>query len=139
MPKSILVLTVAALALAACATGPDASDRRSSPGQAVADPSVVAATAPVAAIIPQPLAVEPGQGQFVLNSGARIAVRPPVVRKAGTQRGTANHGLEQVAPVEEDKDGRILENRIAHHLKSSDKRMITATTTKVTVAAPRHL
>jgi hexosaminidase len=74
MPKSILVLTVAALALAACATGPDASDRRSSPGQAVADPSVVAATAPVAAIIPQPLAVEPGQGQFVLNSGARIAV-----------------------------------------------------------------
>lgn len=67
MSKSMLVLTAAALVLAACATGPEASQATLSVEQA----DIGAAGA---AIIPQPLTVEPGQGQFVLNSGMRITV-----------------------------------------------------------------
>jgi len=71
MSKSILVVTTVALVLAACATGPDVAAGAPSRAPAVASPD---AAAPPAALIPQPLSLEPGPGRFLLDSGARITV-----------------------------------------------------------------
>jgi len=71
MPKSMIVLMAAAcLGMAGCATAPTAGiPGVSRDTQSVGD----TVEGPVAAIIPQPLSVEPGLGEYILSDGAHIS------------------------------------------------------------------